>query len=384
MPDKITNYQCPACMGPLRFDAAADALLCDYCGSRYSVTEIQALYQEKDQAAAAAQASEEQAAAVPEADAGDWDMSALRTDWGAESDMRVYNCPSCGAELICEETTAATRCPYCGNPAIVPGQLSGALRPDYVIPFRLDKEAAVAALRQYYRKRLLLPRAFSEKNHLQEAQGVYVPFWLFDTEMDADITYSASNTRSHREGDYRVTNTDHFLVERSGRVSFRRVPVDASSRMPDDYMDSVEPYDYGELREFSAAYLPGYLADKYDVDAAQSARRAERRCANSTKDIFRRDVGGYSSVTERSSSVRVGGGAVHYALLPVWVLHTRWGGKDFLFTINGQTGRPVGDLPVSKGRYLAMLLGTGAVFAGIFLLTGIAGFLNGLLGGFPL
>ena len=60
--------------------------------------------------------------------------------------MKAYNCPSCGAELICDASTAATSCPYCGNPTVVPGQFSGALKPDYVIPFKLSKEDAVAAL----------------------------------------------------------------------------------------------------------------------------------------------------------------------------------------------------------------------------------------------
>ena len=60
--------------------------------------------------------------------------------------MKAYSCPSCGAELICDASTAATFCPYCGNPTVVPGQFSGALKPDYVIPFKLSKEDAVAAL----------------------------------------------------------------------------------------------------------------------------------------------------------------------------------------------------------------------------------------------
>ncbi len=64
-----------------------------------------------------------------------------------------YTCPSCGAELICDETTAATSCPYCGNTTIVPGQLSGARKPDYIIPFKLSKEDAVAALKNHYKKK---------------------------------------------------------------------------------------------------------------------------------------------------------------------------------------------------------------------------------------
>lgn len=37
--------------------------------------------------------------------------------------------------------------------------------------------------------------------------------------------------------------------------------------------------------------------------------------------------------------------------MPVWMLNTKWNGKDFLFAMNGQTGRLVGELPVSRGRF---------------------------------
>lgn len=143
MANQVTNYKCPACTGPLRFDSATGKLQCDFCGSSYEVAEVEKLYAEKDaQAAGAFRQAEEQAAAD-----GEW-ASASGSDWGADAEkLRVYSCPSCGAELFCDETTSATSCPYCGNNTIVPGQFSGALKPDYVLPFKLDKAAAVAALK---------------------------------------------------------------------------------------------------------------------------------------------------------------------------------------------------------------------------------------------
>ena len=120
MSDKATNYQCPSCTGPLHYDGAAGRLQCDYCGSSFDPAEIEKLYAEKEQ----------QAASQPEtgSDTGEWQSSADE-DWGTDADkMRVYSCPSCGAQLICEETTAATSCPYCGNPTVIPEQFSGILR----------------------------------------------------------------------------------------------------------------------------------------------------------------------------------------------------------------------------------------------------------------
>ena len=254
MAEQVTNYQCPNCHGGLQYDAASGKVECPFCGSFFSIAEIEDLYAEKDAAAAENMATEnEREQAEPETP---WDTSGLNEDWGADAEnMRSYVCPSCSAELICEATTAATSCPYCGNPTVVPGQFTGALKPDYVIPFKLKKDAAVAALKRHYAGRKLLPDAFRDANHLKEIQGIYVPFWLFDGEAEGNIAYNATRVFVRRSGNYEITRTDHYHVQRAGKVNFSRIPVDGSAKMPADYMDSVEPFDYSELKPFSAAYF---------------------------------------------------------------------------------------------------------------------------------
>ena len=357
MATQITNYQCPACTGPLHFVGESGRLECDYCGATYDVAEIEALYAEKEEKAAAAQqAAEEKAAKKKEAAAdGDWDTSGFSDDWGEEADgMKAYSCPSCGAELLCDASTAATSCPYCGNPTVVPGQFSGELRPDYIIPFKLSKEDAVKALKAHYKGKIFLPKSFTNENHVQEIRGVYVPFWMFDGKADGNAHYEATRSHSYVSGDYEITETEHYEVYRAGSVSFEMVPVDASSKMPDDHMDSIEPYDYEDMNAFSTAYLPGFLADKFDVTAEDSRQRADSRCAGTLRSALEKTVSGYETCSARESNTTIKRGKVHYALMPVWMLNTKWHGKDFLFAMNGQTGKLVGDLPVDKGRYWAM------------------------------
>ena len=357
MQSSITNYKCPSCTGPLRFDEKTGMLACDYCGGTYTVADIEALYAEKDEQAAAAAA---EAAAKEEAaqasDGSEWDGSGMN-DWGLDPGMKAYNCPSCGAELICDETTAATSCPYCGNPTIVPGNLSGTLKPDCVIPFKLDKKAAVSALREFYRGKKLLPKAFADENHINEIKGVYVPFWMYDGEADARISATGTRTHSTMTRDERVTVTEFFDIYRDGTVAFDRVPVDASKRMPDDYMDALEPYDYSELVPFSNAYLPGFMADKYDVSAEECAPRADERAARTAEDTIASSIGGYMTVSINGRDVRLRRGKVRYALLPVWLLNTKWHDNNYMFAMNGQTGKIVGDLPVDKSRYWAWFAG---------------------------
>lgn len=365
MPTQVTNYQCPACTAPLHYSAKSGKLECDYCGSSFDMAEIEALYARKEaEAAAAKQAADAKAEAAQAAKAeaaeaaaasDGWDTSDLSRDWGAEADgLRVYSCPSCGAELICDQSTAATACPYCGNPAIVPGQFSGALRPDYILPFRLSKDDAVQALRAHYKGKPFLPRSFTSANHIEQIQGVYVPFWLFDGGAEGAASYRASNTNVYETGDYEITETRHYHVVRAGSLAFEKIPVDASSKMPDDHMDSIEPFDYAQLRPFSTAYLPGYLADKYDVTIDDSRDRADTRCRETLAQALRDTVTGYGACVTEREDIALRRGKVHYALLPVWMLSTKWRGQDFLFAMNGQTGKLVGDLPTDRGRFWGM------------------------------
>ena len=351
MPLQTTNFQCPACTGPLHFVGSSGKLQCDYCGSSFTVQEIEALYGDKlDQAAeAGTQAAQQQA---PESDSESWDYAAAGSDWGEEGiGMKAYTCPSCAAQLICDATTAATSCPYCGNPTVVPSQFSGYLKPDYILPFKLSQQDAVAALKTYYRGKKLLPKAFTDQNHIEEIRGVYVPFWLFDGVADTDMSFNASRSHVQRAGNQRITTTEHFVIQRSGYVEFSRIPVDASTKMPDSHMDSIEPFDYSQIKPFSTAYLPGFLADIYDVEPEKCAERADRRAVNTAEQLVAATVSGYSSVVPTSKRIRLRRGKVSYALLPVYMLSTRWNGKNFLFAMNGQTGKLIGDLPVSAERY---------------------------------
>lgn len=379
MAKQVTNYQCPACGGPLHFDSKTERLQCDYCDSTFSPEEVERHYAQKDKVAADEfePMDEEEAAASlsPEeknqCTHSSWDGSTISADWGELTDkVRTYNCPSCGAQLLCELTTAATSCPYCGNPSIVPGQLNGELKPDYVIPFRLDREAAVQALKSHYKKKRFLPKQFTQNNQIQKLQGIYVPFWLYNAKASAQCYFKASNSVSHRRGDYIVTETAHYDVRRFGTVTFAKVPADASKKMPNDLMDALEPYDHTQLKPFSAAYLPGYLADKYDVGATESAQRVDRRCTASTLSAMRADVAGYQTVVPVHSESYIDRGKVEYALLPVWIIKTSWNGKDYLFAMNGQTGKFVGNLPVSAGKFWGWMLGLTAGLTAVFTLIG--------------
>ena len=166
--------------------------------------------------------------------------------------------------------------------------------------------------------------------------------------------YEGLISTTYTRGDYRITETQHYDVRRAGSIAFEKVPVDASSKMPDGHMDSIEPYDYTGLKPFSTAYLPGFLADKYDVTVDQSRERADERCKRTLSAALQDSVEGYETCMPVDEDLGLERGKVHYALMPVWMLNTKWQGKDFLFAMNGQTGKMVGDLPMSWGKFWAV------------------------------
>lgn len=333
----LQEYKCPACGGAIGFDSSIQKMKCPYCDTEFEMETLKHLDEELNK---------------DYKDNIQWEK--LPDDQWDEEDtegMVVYGCKSCGGEIAGDQNTAATSCPYCGNPVVVMGKFKGSLRPDYVIPFKLDKNKAKEALNNHLKGKKLLPKVFKDQNRIEEIKGVYVPFWLFDADVDARIRYRGTKVRVWSDKDYDYTQTSYYTIIREGNMSFEHVPVDGSSKLDDDLMESIEPFNYREVVDFQTSYLAGYFADKYDVSKEESLERANDRIKKSTEDSFRSTVHGYMSLVPESSSIQVKKGMVRYALMPVWLLSTTWNGNKYTFAMNGQTGKFIGDLPIDKALY---------------------------------
>ncbi|MBO4799917.1 MAG: hypothetical protein J5489_04640 [Lachnospiraceae bacterium] len=359
----LQQYKCPCCGGGIQFDSTIQKLKCPYCETEFDIEALNAIKTE----------------AETDANSGEltWDTKA-GGEWaeGEQDQFRAYSCQSCGAQILADATLASSKCPYCDNPIVMTDRFDGGLKPDFVIPFKLDKKAAMERYKQHISGKKLVPKVFKDQNHIDEIKGVYVPFWLFDTDADADINYRATRTRAWSDSKYNYVETSHYSIYRAGTVSFETIPVDGSSKMPDDLMESIEPFDFSQAVPFQTAYLAGYLADRYDVDAEASEGRANDRVQRSVEEEFRNTVMGYESVIPESSNIRLSGGKVKYAMYPVWLLNTTWNGQKFLFAMNGQTGKFVGDLPKDSGAATRMGLG---VFAGAAVIAMIVQYVMWLL-----
>jgi predicted RNA-binding Zn-ribbon protein involved in translation (DUF1610 family) len=357
----IDEYKCPNCAGAVKFDSSVQKMKCPYFDAEFE-TSVIVEYQKN--AAAEAQAT----------DSFKWTDEAVR-DWKEDEldGLSTGSCPSCGAELVGDQNTVAMVCPCCGNAQIVSKRLVGLMKPNYVIPFKLDKKAAVAALKDFCKDKRLLPDFFVEHNHINRVQGLYVPFWLFDAKASGNIRFKATKVKYWMDSRYNYIKTDYYSIIRDGALAFEKVPVDGSEKMDDDYMDSIEPFYYTDLKDFHSTFLAGDTAEKYDVDASKSRDRAARRIKSSLERAFAKSVTGYVTVTPEHSIVSVHDGKVSYAFFPVWVLNTKYNDAHYTFMMNGQTGRLVGRLPVDSGKawkYRLLIAGIlGIVSTGVILLT---------------
>ena len=332
--DTTVSYKCPACGSPLTYNPGGK-LVCAACLNEFDP-----------------EAVEKFAEAERESKGFDWGEYKKEFSEGAErlENTVVYVCRFCGAAIETDGTAAATHCPYCDNELILSDQLSGSLKPNAIIPFAIDKNAAMQAVKNHFKGKRLLPNDFGASHKLSKITGVYVPFWLFDSGIDGNASINATNTRFYSDSEYNYTETSHYLVTVDGSMGFSKIPVDGSEKMDNDLMDALEPFDYQGLRDFNSAYLSGFLADRFDEAPDESLPRASERMKNSAEQVFLGCASEFGTASIKNSAFNLINPTVKYVLLPVYLLNLQYKEKNYRFAVNGQTGKVVGELPISKAK----------------------------------
>ncbi len=345
----VEEQKCRSCGGAMRFDPERGKLVCDNCGA---VEVIDA--HGKDQAA--------------QLEGFDFhSLNQMAEDPNAQA-LPIYNCVSCGAEIIADAERFSLTCPYCGNNIVLTDKISGKLRPDGVLPFKITSKELPQAMTRFYKGKVLLPKNFFSDSRIGEVTGVYLPFWVFDGNLSGVLEYDAETVSTHRSGDYMVTDTAHYRLSRDVSVDFQNVPVDASGRVDDALMDSLEPFDVSETQPFDMRYLAGFAADRFDQPRRETEKRARARMLSSAQSVASSKASaGYGSARQTGGSLRADLKA-RYLLFPVYLFDVLHNGNSYHFAVNGQSGKVVGNLPIDKGvsfRYFLsrMAVATAALLA---------------------
>lgn len=332
--ETMTIYRCPNCGGEIKYDSEQQKLACPYCDTTFDIDVMESYNRQFNE---------------NKEDKMDWKSE--EKEIFVDDSLVVFSCQHCGGQIIGNEQTIATTCPYCNSPVIMDRNISKQLKPDYVIPFKLDKDDAKNKLQEFFKDKPFLPKDFKEGSILDEIKGIYVPFWLYSCLADVKQQYKATREHHYSDSRYNYTETSYYALVREGTIEFNNVPVDGSSKIDDQFMQSIEPFDFKEAVDFNSGYLAGYFADRYDENSKVSEKKANSRIRNTTNNVFKNTTNQYHSCILENSSIEFKNKEVDYYLLPVWILNVNWNNKMYPMMMNGQTGKFIGDLPADMKQF---------------------------------
>lgn len=335
-------YKCPNCGSGMEYDAQTHIFHCDYCRSDFTAEELE----ERRIKAEQRQAEKEEASMDDSPD--------------------VYSCPSCGAEIITDETTAATYCYYCHNPVVLSGKLSGEFKPDYIIPFKFDRQDAEKRFHRWIKNKRFLPNDFKNDSVLENLYGVYYPYWMTNCTVKGGYSATGRNIRVWITGELEYTETKVYEIKREGSIEFNNINSFAMTGERAKPAMAVQPFSDEGLEEFKMAYLSGFYAEKRNLEYAEIEDEVNGRVNEYAKKIFENSVTeSYQSIGGKTMHADVVNSRQKYVLLPVWILTYNLRGKKYYFAMNGQTGKTVGRLPISIPRIVGAVLG---IFLLLFLI----------------
>lgn len=355
----VVSYKCPHCGGELIFSPTTQKYKCEYCLSDFSQEELEALKPEEG--------SEEKSVNFEE------DTQEENTTEKETQEAVIYHCPSCGAEIVTDETTAATFCYYCHNPVVLSGRVSGEFLPDKIIPFAIDKKQATEKFLDYVHSKKFVPKAFFNKQQIEKISGVYFPYWMVDMDMEGSMQAEGRNVRVWRSGDTEYTETKVYRVEREGNVHLEDITKNALKKSNAKLAEGVLPYDVSKVQKFHMGFLSGFLAEKRDIERTELNKQVQQEANEYGEKILRGTVKGYSSISVKSCHLNQTQENWDYTMLPVWtVTYKGKNGKMYYYSMNGQDGKVYGELPIDYKK--VWILG-GIVFGVVLILALMGGYL---------
>ncbi len=354
-PSPPLGFPCKSCGNRMVYSPGSGALFCPYCKAEEPIPseEIEAPEYRFD----------------PDSSQADAPM------WEEAGDLS-FVCPACGAETVQETLSMTVTCPFCGSQYVNETKTNvPVIRPETMIPFSVKKEEAARRYTEYVRRRLFAPRAFKKSAKSDSMQGVYIPYFTFDSDLACD--YSGRGGR-YRTVSYTVevngkkqvrtrTVTDWYPIRGHEERYFDDMPVCASKNADTELLRKIRPFSLKVLHVYNPAYLAGFMAERYSVGLGDGFASVRPQIERDMESYIRTKAGydTYSGMTYTHHFRRV---RFKHILLPVWISSFTYKEKRYPFMVNGETGKVAGRAPVSPLRVLLAGLCFAAFFALVILL----------------
>ena len=320
---------CKNCGGPLIFKPEINRMFCNSCGSSFAVEDIEITDRELLEDIKAISAKE-----------------VYGVDSEETYDVNVYTCNQCGGEVIVNNTEVSTYCLYCGNPTVVFNRVAKQKRPEFILPFSISKDTAVANIRSHLSRGSFVPKEL--KNFKPDmVRGIYIPYWIVNCDH-----YNAAFIRGELDNE---KNSETKYYERVGTCSFQNMPLDASLMLNDEMSVKLEPFDLKHLVPFDENYLSGFYSDMSDVSTMDITRAANAKADEMFREEAMHEIftARNKEVLESSPYTQLTGDKV-YVMLPAWFITLEYQGEPLTILVNGDTGKVVCALPFNKKKFIAL------------------------------
>ena len=362
--EATVDWKCLSCGGQRIFDPDTQKMKCEQCGA---LTELSA----------------PESSSITEYDFATAEDK-VDPEWNAST--QVFHCSSCGADTVLGKMETSSRCSFCGSPHVADENALPGIRPESVVPFRVDRKQANEAFRVWLSKRFFAPAAVKKEYMQDHISGVYLPYWTYDAASSSSYTAQAGDY-------YYVTVTG--MGSRNGRQvpvsrqerrirwhpvsgdyseNFDDVLVAATTTIERNWLDKLEPFPLAALLPYRPDFLSGFSAERYGIGLKEGFTAAQAkmdaRIRQGITQSIRADVVNITSVNTRFSDIKY-----KHLLLPLWISSYRYGTKTYRFLVNGHTEEVAGSYPVSVPKVLlAVLAGIAAVAVIYFFISRMTGY----------
>ena len=335
------HYKCPSCGAALTFDPEKQALVCEHCGTEQKI--------EFD------------------SDVKERSFEELFSAEGWKGDVKVIQCQNCGVREVLQKNQISATCPFCGSASVVEKDEMPGVKPDTVIPFKIDEEVAKKSCIKWLKGRFFSPSAFKKNIKLNGLKGCYVPVWTFDSDCLASYSGRLGRTRTRTVVINGKTTTqtyvEYFYVSGQMDGFYNDIYVSGSSSVNQKFVGKVQPFDINEYVRYDDKFLAGFMANHYDVQPLDAWKNAEQRIRN---DFQTRIMNRYGASHVDFLDIKLShvSKSFKYLMLPLYISAVKYKNKVYNQYTNGQTGKVAGKAPLSWLKIgLVSLLGIAAIVA---------------------
>jgi uncharacterized CHY-type Zn-finger protein len=353
MSDK--QFPCNSCGASLVFAPGQMSLVCPYCDSKNEIAISEAPVEEQDFETV---------------------LENLENNPDKETTIEITDikCDACGAEFSINPGEQSGECAYCATPFVQEPHSELILKPQALLPFKIDREQGKKEFRDWVSSLWFAPSKLSEyAKTTEKMQGIFLAHWTYDSNTvtsymgSRGVHYWDTQHYTDSEGKSRtrqVRKTRWYPCSGQVQNRFDDILVVANDSLPRKYTEKLEPWDLKNLVPYTEEFLSGFRSERYSVGLKAGFCFAKKQVEPTIDQTIRRNIGGDEQRVYSNHSTWNDVSFKHI-LLPVWVTAYRFQDKVFRIVINARTGEVQGERPYS---WVKIALASLAVIATIVIL----------------